>query len=62
VRDIGAATEHCQQITDSAVGIRPAFAAKDWPLDYRWPNSVQRVAHGGVERNHARFFALSLPD
>src|SRR5712692_6212758 len=62
MRDIGTTTQHGKQIADAAVGVRPAFATKDWPLDDRRPNSIQRVAHERVQRNCARFVALSLPD
>src|SRR5262249_61072909 len=62
MRDIGATTEHCQQVSNTAIRVWPALAAENGPFGDNRPDYAEGLAHGRVQRHDARFFALASLD
>jgi len=62
MRDIGATTEHCQQVANTAIRVWPALAAENGPFGNNRPDCAEGLAHGCVQRNDARFVALTSFD
>src|SRR2546430_17334083 len=48
MRDIGATTEHCQQVSNTAIRVWPALAAENGPFGDNRPDYAEGLAHGRV--------------
>jgi hypothetical protein len=62
MRDIGATTEHSQQVSNAAICVRPALATENGPFSDRQPNCSERLTYGCVQRNDASLVALASLD